>query len=110
MLELRGFGKSALRSSLAGLAEAVRLSARGPSQGRRVPSQRAGHGSRDTSRYTSRMAKFIIAAIVVFAVLVGGLIGLLRGRRAPLAPPDVLDRAKQRNRELEAQERREGED
>ena len=56
------------------------------------------------------MTKFIIAAIVVFAVLVGGLIGLLRGRRAPLASPDVLDRAKQRNRELEAQERREGED
>jgi hypothetical protein len=52
------------------------------------------------------MTKFIIAALVVMALLVGGLLGLLRGRRTPLAPPDVLDRARQRNRELEAQERR----
>jgi hypothetical protein len=56
------------------------------------------------------MTKFVIAAIVVFALLVGGLLGLLRGRRTPMAPPDVLERVKQRNRELQAQERREGED
>ena len=56
------------------------------------------------------MTKFLVAAIVVFALIVGGLVGLLRGRRAPLASPDVLDRVKQRNRELEARERREGED
>ncbi|MEO8019611.1 MAG: hypothetical protein ABI769_17510 [Pseudomonadota bacterium] len=53
------------------------------------------------------MTKFVIATIVVIALLIGGLLGLLRGRRTPLAPPDVLDRARQRNREIEAQERRE---
>jgi hypothetical protein len=53
------------------------------------------------------MTKFVIATIVVIAVLVGGLIGLLRGRRAPMASPEVLERVKQRNRELDAQERRE---
>jgi hypothetical protein len=58
----------------------------------------------------ARMTKFVLATIVVMALLIGGLIGLLRGRRAPMAPPEVLDRVKQRNRELEAQERREGED
>jgi hypothetical protein len=52
------------------------------------------------------MTKFVIATIVVIAVLVGGLIGLLRGRRAPMASPEVLERVKQRNRELDAQERR----
>jgi hypothetical protein len=56
------------------------------------------------------MTKFIIAAIVVLALIVGGLLGLLRGRRTPMASPEVLDRVKQRNRELEARERREGED
>jgi hypothetical protein len=53
------------------------------------------------------MTKFVIATIVVVAVLVGGLIGLLRGRRVPMASPEVLERVKQRNRELDAQERRE---
>jgi len=56
------------------------------------------------------MTKFLVAAIVVFALIVGGLVGLLRGRRTPLASPDVLDRVKQRNREIEARERHEGED
>jgi hypothetical protein len=56
------------------------------------------------------MTKFIIATIVVLALIVGALVGLLRGRRTPMASPEVLDRVKQRNRELEAQERREGED
>ena len=58
----------------------------------------------------THMTKFVVAAIVVLALIVGGLLGLLRGRRTPMASPDVLDRAKQRNRELEAQEHREGED
>jgi hypothetical protein len=53
------------------------------------------------------MIKFIVLTIVVIALLVGGLLGLLRGRRAPMGSPEVLDRAKQRNRELDAQERRE---
>ncbi|HEV7609873.1 MAG TPA: hypothetical protein VGO61_21235 [Steroidobacteraceae bacterium] len=53
------------------------------------------------------MTKFVIVTIAVIALLVGGLLGLLRGRRAPMATPDVLDRVKKRNRDLEAQERRE---
>jgi hypothetical protein len=50
------------------------------------------------------MAKFVIALVVVVAVLAGGLIGLLRGRRLPLPPQDVLDRVRRRERELEARE------
>ena len=55
------------------------------------------------------MSKFVIAFLVVAAILVSGLTSLLRNWRQPLAPPDVLERAKQRNRELEEQERREQE-
>ena len=51
------------------------------------------------------MTKFIIAAIIVLALLVGGLMGLLRGKDAPMGSPEVLDRAKKRERELEEQER-----
>jgi len=53
------------------------------------------------------MTKFVIALIVVAALLVSGLVGLLRGRRDPMGSPEVLERAKLRNRELEAQEKRE---
>jgi hypothetical protein len=53
------------------------------------------------------MTKFVIALIVVGAILVSGLVGLLRGRRTPMASPEVLERVKQRERELEAQESRE---
>jgi hypothetical protein len=53
------------------------------------------------------MTKFVIAMIIVGVVLLGGLMKLLRGAGKPLAPPGVLERAKQRNRELEEQERRE---
>jgi hypothetical protein len=56
------------------------------------------------------MTKFVVVAILVAALLLGVLFGLLRGRKTPMAPPDVLDRVKQRNRELEAQERREDEE
>jgi hypothetical protein len=55
------------------------------------------------------MTKFVIALILVAALLVGGLIGLLRGRRDPMGSPEVLERAKQRNRELDEQEKREDE-
>jgi hypothetical protein len=51
------------------------------------------------------MTKFAIALVVVFVVLVGGLIGLLRSRSMPLPPQDVLDRVRARERELEAKER-----
>jgi hypothetical protein len=56
------------------------------------------------------MTKFVIALIVVAAVLVGGLFALLRNRREPMGSPEVLERAKKRNAELEAEDRREGKD
>lgn len=55
------------------------------------------------------MTPFVISMIVVGVVLVGTLLGLLRGRRDPMGSPEVLERAKQRNRELDAQEKREDE-
>jgi hypothetical protein len=55
------------------------------------------------------MTKFIIAAILALAILVGGLMGLLRGKDAPMGSPEVLERAKKRERELEEQERLENE-
>jgi hypothetical protein len=55
------------------------------------------------------MVKFLIAFVIVGAILVSGLMSLLRNWQKPLAPPDALERAKQRNREIEEQERREDE-
>jgi len=52
------------------------------------------------------MTTFVISMIIVGAVLAGTLFGLLRGRRDPMGSPEVLERARQRNRELEAQEKR----
>jgi hypothetical protein len=57
------------------------------------------------SRYDSTMTKFLIALVVVLAVLAGGWIALLRARRLPLPPQDVLDRVRQREQVLEAQEK-----
>lgn len=56
------------------------------------------------------MTKFVIALIIVAAVLISGLTTLLRNWRQPMGSPEVLERAKQRNRELEEQERREKEE
>lgn len=53
------------------------------------------------------MSKLVIALILVAVILVGGLIQLLRNVRQPMGTPEQLERAKQRNRELEEQERRE---
>jgi len=53
------------------------------------------------------MTKVVIAIILVAALLVGGLMGLLRGKDIPMGSPEVLERAKKRNRELEEQEKRE---
>ncbi len=53
------------------------------------------------------MSKLVIALIIVAALLVSGLLTLLRNRNQPMGSPEVLERAKQRNRELEAQEERE---
>ena len=55
------------------------------------------------------MTPFVISMIVVAVVLVGALLGLLRGRRDPLGSPEALERARQRNREIEAQEKLEDE-
>jgi hypothetical protein len=55
------------------------------------------------------MSKLVIALIIVAAVLVGGLFALLRNRNQPMGSPEVLERAKQRNRELDEEERREKE-
>jgi len=52
------------------------------------------------------MSKFVIASILVFAILIGGLVALLRNRRDPMGSPEVLERAKKRNAELDAEERR----
>jgi hypothetical protein len=53
------------------------------------------------------MTKLVIALILVAAILVGGLMKLLRTVNQPMGTPEQLERAKQRNRELEEQEERE---
>jgi hypothetical protein len=56
------------------------------------------------------MSKLVIALILVAALLIGGLMQLLRNRSQPMGSPEVLERARQRNRELEERERRESGD
>ena len=53
------------------------------------------------------MTKLVIALILVAVILAGGLMKLLRNSRQPMGSPEALERAKQRNRELEEEERRE---
>jgi len=53
------------------------------------------------------MTRFVIALALVALILVGGLVRLLRNRRQPMGSPEVLERAKQRNREIDERERRE---
>ena len=53
------------------------------------------------------MTKFVIALIIVGAILLSALLALLKNWRQPMGSPEVLERAKQRNREIEEQERRE---
>jgi hypothetical protein len=55
------------------------------------------------------MTKFVIAMILVGAILIGSLTALLRNWRQPMGSPEVLERARKRNLELEEQERREQE-
>ncbi len=52
------------------------------------------------------MSKLVIALIIVATILVGGLFALLRNRNQPMGSPEVLERAKRRNQELEEQEER----
>jgi hypothetical protein len=53
------------------------------------------------------MSAFVWSLLLVVAVIVGGLFAFLRRRREPMGSPEVLERARERNRELEEQERRE---
>jgi hypothetical protein len=53
------------------------------------------------------MSKLLIALGLVALILVGGLMKLLRNSSQPMGTPEQLQRAKQRNRELEEQERHE---
>jgi len=53
------------------------------------------------------MTKLVVALVLVAVILAGGLMKLLRNSSQPMGSPEQLDRAKQRNRELEAQEERE---
>jgi len=53
------------------------------------------------------MIKFILALSIVALILGGGLIALLRTWRQPMGSPEVLERARLRNLELEERERRE---
>lgn len=55
------------------------------------------------------MTKFIIALLLVGAVLISSLMALLRNWQQPMGSPEVLERARKRNQELEEQERRERE-
>jgi hypothetical protein len=61
-------------------------------------------------REAGEMVKLVIALIIVGVILIGGLMKLLRNRNQPMGSPEVLERARQRNRELEEEERRERED
>jgi hypothetical protein len=55
------------------------------------------------------MIRFVVAVIVVFAILYGSLFALRR-MRVPVPPQDVIDRVKSREREIEAKEQAEKED
>lgn len=52
------------------------------------------------------MMKLVIALILVVAILAGGLLALLRSRRGPMPSSEILERVRQRNRELDAQDSR----
>jgi hypothetical protein len=56
------------------------------------------------------LSKFVIALIVVLALIVSGLMSLWRSRGQSMGSPEVLERAKRRNEALAAEERREGKD
>ena len=72
---------------------------------RRGATHRAARGAH--FHYSCVMTKFVIALIIVGAILLSGLLALLRNWRQPMGSPDVLERARQRNREIEEQERHE---
>jgi hypothetical protein len=51
------------------------------------------------------MLKFLIALVLVIAVVASGLVALRRSARLPLPSQDVLDRVKRREQELQARDR-----
>jgi hypothetical protein len=53
------------------------------------------------------VTRFVIALLLVTLILAGELMRLLRNRRQPMGSPEALERARQRNREIEERERRE---
>jgi len=55
------------------------------------------------------MSKLVFALVLVAVILIGGLMRLLRNSRQPMGTPEQLERAKQRNLELEAEEAKEKE-
>jgi hypothetical protein len=53
------------------------------------------------------VTKFIIAALIVVAIVLGGLLTFRRNNRLGQPSQEVIDRVKVRERELEAKERAE---
>lgn len=56
-----------------------------------------------------RVKAFVVSLVLVLVIVAGGLVRLLRRRREPMGTPEQLERARQRNRELEERERQDGE-
>jgi hypothetical protein len=54
------------------------------------------------------MIKFIIAAVIVIGIVLGGLLSLRRNSRLGQPSQDVIERAKLREREMEAKDRDDG--
>lgn len=53
--------------------------------------------------------KAVLIILLVLGALLGGLLALRRSARTGMPPSEVLERAGRRARELDEQERREGE-
>lgn len=56
------------------------------------------------------MLKFIVAFVIVVAVVLGGLMAFRSNSRLAQPSQDIIDRVKIREREIEAKERAEGDD
>ena len=63
-----------------------------------------------SERQNEHVKLFFFAMIPVVVILVSGLLRLLRSRNDPMGSPEVLERARQREQELEERERREDSD
>jgi hypothetical protein len=55
------------------------------------------------------VTKLVIALILVAVLLAGGLARLLKNRNQSMGSPEVLERARQREREIEAKEKADSE-